>query len=44
MVNFAPRQIGKFLSEVLLLGCADAESRVCLVNVDHTVPNGGRLF
>jgi tRNA-binding protein len=44
VVNFAPRQIGPFLSEVLTLGFPDAEGEVVLVGVDRAVPNGGRLF
>lgn len=44
VVNFPPRQIGPFLSEVLVLGFPDAKDRVVLVEPDRTVPNGGRLF
>jgi tRNA-binding protein len=44
VVNFAPRQIGKFLSEVLVLGFPDAAGEVVLIGPDQTVPNGGRLF
>lgn len=44
VVNFAPRQIGPFLSEVLTLGMPDADGAVVLVRPDHAVPNGGRLF
>ena len=44
VVNFPPRQIGKFLSEVLTLGFPDAEGEVVLVAVERPVPNGGRLF
>jgi tRNA-binding protein len=44
VVNFPPRQIGKFMSEVLTLGFPDAEGNVVLFKPDHTVPNGGRLF
>lgn len=44
VVNFAPRQIGRFVSEVLTLGLPDAESGVVLVRPDLTVPNGVRLF
>ncbi len=44
VVNFAPRQIGKFLSEVLTLGMPDAAGHVVLVAPGHAVPNGGRLF
>ena len=44
VVNFPPRQIGKFMSEILVLGFPDAEGAVVLLNVDQAVPNGGRLF
>ncbi len=44
VVNFPPRQIGKFMSQVLTLGLPDAEGRVVLVAPSVTVPNGGRLF
>jgi tRNA-binding protein len=44
IVNFAPRQIGKFMSEVLVLGFPDADGEVVLVGVDLKVPDGGRLF
>lgn len=44
VVNFPPRQIGKFMSEILLLGFPDPDGEVVLVSVDHDVPNGGRLF
>ncbi len=44
VVNFPPRQIGKFLSEVLVLGFPDENGAVSLVCVDLPVPNGGRLF
>jgi len=44
VVNFPPRQIGKFLSEVLTLGFPDAEGEVVLFAPDRVVPNGGRLF
>jgi tRNA-binding protein len=44
VVNFPPRQIGKFLSEVLVLGFPDADGEVVLVSPDHLVPNGGRLY
>jgi tRNA-binding protein len=44
VVNFPPRQIGKFMSEVLTLGFPDAEGRVVLVGPERPVPNGGRLF
>jgi tRNA-binding protein len=44
VVNFPPRQIGKFLSEVLTLGVPDAEGEVVLLHPEQPVPNGGRLF
>ncbi|MEY2882518.1 MAG: hypothetical protein RL490_242 [Pseudomonadota bacterium] len=44
VVNFPPRQIGKFLSEVLTLGVPDADGEVVLLSPDQSVPNGGRLF
>lgn len=44
VVNFPPRQIGKFLSEVLTLGFADEDGAVILFAPDVTVPNGSRLF
>lgn len=44
VVNFPPKQIGKFMSEILVLGFPDADGEVVLLSVDHPVPNGGRLF
>ena len=44
VVNFPPRQIGKFMSEVLTLGFADAAGAVMLFAPDKPVPNGSRLF
>ena len=44
VVNFPPRQIGKFLSEVLTLGFADADGAVTLFAPDRPVPNGSRLL
>ena len=43
VVNFPPRQIGKFMSEVLVLGMPDENGEVVLVGPDHDVPKGGRL-
>ena len=44
VVNFPPRQIGKFLSEVLVLGVPDADGEVVLIGPDQEVPLGGRLY
>ncbi len=44
VVNFPPRQIGPFMSEVLTLGFPDAEGEVVLVAVERKVPDGGRLY
>lgn len=43
VVNFPPRQIGKFFSEVLVLGLSDAGGAVVLIAPDTKVPEGGRL-
>ncbi|MDZ7709444.1 MAG: tRNA-binding protein [Roseovarius sp.] len=43
VVNFPPRQIGKFVSEVLVLGLSDADGEVVLIAPDSAVPEGGRL-
>lgn len=43
VVNFPPRQIGKFMSEVLVLGMPDADGEVVLVAPEQDVPLGGRL-
>lgn len=44
VVNFPPRQIGKFRSDVLVLGLPDVDGEVVLASVDLPVPDGGRLF
>jgi tRNA-binding protein len=44
VVNFPPRQIGPFISEVLTLGMPDDDGSVVLVRPDFKVPNGGKLF
>jgi len=44
VVNFPPRQIGKFMSEVLTLGFPDEAGNVVLAAIDMKVPNGGKLF
>lgn len=43
VVNFPPRQIGPFMSEVLTLGVTDSEGRIVLIAPDHAVPAGGRM-
>ena len=43
VVNFPPRQIGKFMSEVLVVGFMDENEAVVLVSPEKPVPNGGRL-
>ena len=43
VVNFPPRQIGKFMSEVLVLGLPDPEGGVVLIGPDQKVPLGGRM-
>jgi tRNA-binding protein len=44
VVNFAPRRIGPFLSEVLTLGFPDEKGAVVLFAPDRKIPNGGRLY
>jgi tRNA-binding protein len=44
VVNFPPRQIGPFMSEVLTLGVPDADGEVVLLHPSLPVPNGGRMF
>ena len=44
VVNFPPRQIGKVMSEVLVLGLPDAAGEVVLIGPDQVVPLGGKLF
>ncbi|HSF96012.1 MAG TPA: tRNA-binding protein [Thermohalobaculum sp.] len=43
VVNFPPRQIGPFMSEVLTLGVTDTEGRVVLLAPDHDAPLGSRM-
>ncbi|CUH62904.1 Methionine--tRNA ligase [Thalassovita autumnalis] len=43
VVNFPPRQIGRFMSEVLVLGVSDAEGGIVLLSPDQEVPLGGRM-
>jgi len=44
VVNFPPKQIGKFMSEILVLGFPDEDGEVVLIGPGHEVPNGGRMF
>ena len=44
VVNFPPRQIGRVLSEVLVLGVPDEDGEVVLIGPGHPVPLGGKLF
>jgi tRNA-binding protein len=44
VVNFPPRQIGTFMSQVLTLGFPDADGEVVLFAPDQPTPNGARLF
>ena len=44
VVNFPPRQIGPFMSEVLTLGFPDHEGDVVLAAIERPVPNGGRMY
>jgi len=44
VVNFPPRQIGPFMSEVLTLGVPDADGAVVLLTPERDVPLGGRMF
>jgi tRNA-binding protein len=44
VVNFPPRQIGPFLSEVLTLGVPDEDGKVVLLSPTHEVPLGGKMF
>lgn len=44
VVNFPPRQIGKFMSEVLVLGVPDEDGEVVLLCPDQDVPLGGRMY
>ena len=44
VVNFPPKQIGRFMSEILVLGIPDPDGAVVLIAIDKPVPDGGRLF
>lgn len=44
VVNFAPKQIGKFMSEVLTLGVPDENGDVVLIKPSSKTPNGARLY
>ena len=44
VINFPPKQIGPFISEVLVLGFPDQAGAVVLIGPDQPVPNGGKLF
>ncbi len=44
VVNFPPRQIGKYMSEILVLGFPDEAGNVTLISPDKDVPLGGRLY
>jgi tRNA-binding protein len=44
VINFAPKQIGPFISECLTLGLPDAEQEVVLITPTQKIPNGGKLY
>ena len=44
MINFAPKQIGKLISEVLVLGFPDNTNEPILIEPNKIIPNGGKLF
>ena len=44
VINFPPRQIGKYMSEILVLGFPDANGNVTLIAPDKDIPLGGRLY
>jgi len=44
VINFPPKQIGKFMSEILVLGFPDEDGEVVLLQPERAVPDGGRMF
>jgi tRNA-binding protein len=44
VINFPPKQIGRFMSEILVLGFPDKDGDVVMVRPDQAVPDGGRLY
>ncbi len=44
VVNFPPKQIGRFMSEILVLGFPDKDGEVVMIHPDQAVPDGGRLY
>ena len=44
VVNFPPKQIGKFMSEILVLGFPDETGEVVMIGPDRQVPDGGKLY
>ncbi len=44
MSGFPPKQIGKFMSEILVLGVPDADGEVVLLGPERRVPDGGRMY
>lgn len=44
VVNFPPKQVGKFMSEILVLGFPDGEGEVVLIGPERPVPDGGRMY
>ena len=44
VVNFPPKQIGRFMSEILVLGFPDEDGEVVMIRPDRAVPDGGRLY
>lgn len=44
VLNFPPKQVGKFMSEILVLGFPDENGNVTLIAPDKKIPNGGKLY